>query len=105
MAKFHGVIGYVRTEETSPGVYEEVVTERKCRGDILRNTQRIENVQQANDNLLINNNFSIVTDEFVNQNIPFMRYLKWNGIKWKITNLEFRRPRVLLTIGGIYNGD
>lgn len=104
MAKFQGFIGYITdTEETEPGVYEEVITERRCRGDILRNSQRWESSDQINDDITINNRFSMVGDPFAYSNIPNMRYLKWNDIKWKITSVDIQRPRLILHVGGEYN--
>lgn len=104
MAKFQGQIGFVHTEETVPGVHTEVVTERSFTGDILRNNRRWENVGQINDDFVISNQFSIVADDYAFQNISFMRYLIWNGVKWKITLFDISRPRIILTVGGVYNG-
>ena len=83
----------------------EVVTERPCSGDILRNTKRWENGEQVNDNLTIDNRFSIVADEYAISNIQIMRYLKIMGSSWKITSFEIQRPRIILTVGGVYNGN
>jgi hypothetical protein len=103
MAKFHGVIGYVRTEETKPGVYEEKVTEYHYYGDVLRDTRRWEKSEGLNDNLNINNQFSIVGDWFSYENFSTMRYLTYMGTKWKITSVEVHRPRLMVNVGGIYN--
>lgn len=105
MAKFHGLIGYVHTEETAPGVFTSVVTERNYYGDVLRNNRKWENSNGVNDNLNINNMFSIVGDPYAFGNLEQMRYITWLGSKWKITNIEIQRPRVILTVGGVYNGN
>lgn len=103
MAKFHGAIGYVRTEETAPGVHEEVITELNYYGDIIRNSRRLENGQGLNDDLTINNQISIVGDLFAYENFQTMRYIRWMNSLWKITNIEVQRPRLILSIGGVYN--
>lgn len=103
MAKFHGIIGYVQTEETAPGVYSEVVTERNYTGDILRNNRRWENSERLNDNLVINNQFSIVADAFAYENFQNIRYIQWMGTSWKVNSIEIQRPRLILTVGGVYN--
>lgn len=103
MAKFYGKIGYAETKETSPGVWTEEITERTYTGDILRNTRRWDNGEYLNGELNINNQFSIVADAFAYQNFFAIRYIEWMGSKWKITNVEVQRPRLILTIGGIYN--
>jgi hypothetical protein len=98
------MIGYVSTEETSPGVHKEVVTERAYVGDILRNNQRWEESQQLNDNFTISSRFSIVADAFAYENFPLIRYVVYMNSKWKINTVEIQRPRIILNIGGIYNG-
>ena len=103
MAKFYGQIGYAETKETAPGVWREVITERTYTGDVLRNTRRWENSENLNDNLNVNNLISIVADAFAYQNFFAIRYIVWAGSKWKITNVEVQRPRLILTIGGVYN--
>ena len=103
MAKFYGSIGFAETTEVASGVWEEVITERSYMGDILRNTRRLEPGEDLNDNLVINNQISIIADPFANQNFHAMKYVKWMGASWKITNVEVQRPRLLLTIGRVYN--
>ena len=105
MAKYYGVIGYAETVETAPGVYEEQITERNYYGELVRNTRRLQTSDQVNDNINIANEISIITDPFATQNFHAMRYIEFMGAKWKITNVEVRYPRLILTIGGVYNGD
>ena len=105
MAKFCGLIGYVDTPETAPGVYSEVVTTRKYFGDVIRNTRRWEAGQNQNDNLNVSNTISIVSDAYADQNFHAMRFIQWMGAFWEITTVEVQRPRLILTIGGVYNGN
>lgn len=103
MSKYYGTIGYAKTIETSPGVWEENIIEKNYKGDILRNTRRFESADKLNDDITINNQISILADSYAYENFFSMRYITWFGSKWKITNIEVQRPRLLLTIGGIYN--
>ena len=103
MAKFYGAIGYTDTIETAPGVWEEAFVEHNYSGDVIKNTRRWQSGENLNDDLNINNTISIVADPFANQNFHKMRYIKWMGSYWKITNIEVQRPRLILTIGGVYN--
>ena len=105
MAKYYGVIGYAETVETAPGVYEEQIAERNYYGELVRNTRRLQTSDQVNDNINIANEISIIADPFATQNFHAMRYIEFMGAKWKITNVEVRYPRLILTIGGLYNGD
>ena len=104
MAKFYGVIGYAITEETEPGIYEERIVEKEHFGDVIRNTRRLNNVAKVNDDITISNQISIVADPFANNNFHSMRYVSFMGSKWKVTEVEVQYPRLILTLGGVYNG-
>lgn len=104
MAKFHCSIGYTMIEETSPGVHTQVVTEKSYTGDILRNSQRWDNSENLNQNFNVNNRFSVVANAYAYENFDKMIYILWNGTKWKISSAEIQRPRIVLSIGGVYNG-
>lgn len=104
MAKFYGKVGYIQTVESEPGYWEEKAIERDYYGDITRNTSRYQNGGQVNEDIVINNILSIVADPYANENFQHMRYVVWMGAKWNITNVEVQYPRLLLTLGGMYNG-
>lgn len=105
MAKFYGKIGYAVTEETAPGVWKEQITEREYYGDLIRNTRSLQSSGQLNDNINISNELSIVADPFANQNFHNMRYVEYMGTRWKISNVRVEYPRLILTLGGVYNGE
>jgi hypothetical protein len=104
MAKFYGEIGFAETSETAPGVWTATITEQFYSGDVIRNTQKWQKGEGLNDNIEINNIISILADPYAYQNLSKMQYIKWMGALWKITNIEPQRPRLLLSIGGVYNG-
>lgn len=105
MAKWYGVIGYVETVETEPGIWDEVVTERQYYGDLTRNTRRLESSSDStNNNINISNQISIVADPYANGHIFAMRYIEIMGTKWRITDVEVQYPRLILSVGGVYNG-
>ena len=103
MAKFYGKIGYAETQETAPGVWQDVVTERDYYGDVLTNFRRYESGEHLNDELNINNRFSIVADAYAVNHFRFMKYIEWMGTKWKVISVEVQHPRLILTVGGVYN--
>ena len=106
MAKYSGKIGYIETVETAPGVWTEEVTEKPVYGDVTRNTRRwASSSEQLNDNLNIDNQISIVANPYAMQNFHVMRYIWFMGTKWKINNVEVQYPRLILSIGGVYNGE
>lgn len=105
MAKFYGSIGYAEMVQTSPGVWEEQITEKQYYGDLVRNTRRLQSTDQVNDNINVANDISIVADPYANDNFHKMRYVEFMGAKWKISNVDASmRPRLILTLGGLYNG-
>lgn len=104
MAKFYGSIGFAKTVETEPGIWEEDIIENKYYGDVLQNTRRLQNSESTNDDIDISNRISIVADPYANQNFHVMRYVEFMGAKWKVSNVDVQYPRLILTIGGVYNG-
>lgn len=104
MAKFYGEIGYGTTVEKSRGVWEDDVIEYSYFGDVVRNSRRLENGDSVNDNISVGNSISIVADAYAREHIFAMRYIKWQGALWKIEEVEVVRPRLLLRLGGVYNG-
>lgn len=103
MAKFFGVIGFGGTEETVPGVWEDKITEREYYGDLIRNTRRLQSADQLNDDINISNEISIVADPYANANFHSIRYVEFMGAKWKVSNVEVQFPRLILTLGGVWN--
>ena len=104
MAKFYGAIGFAITEETKPGVWKDKITERKYSGDLTRSTFSFVSSDQLNDNINVRNEISIVADKFAYQHFSSMKYVEFMGTKWKITSVEPKYPRLILTVGGVYNG-
>lgn len=104
MAKWFGKIGYAETVESKPGVWKEQITEREYFGDLLRNSRRLQSSSSLNDNVTISNEISILADQFAYQNFHSIRYAEFMGTKWKVSNIEVQYPRLLLTLGDVYNG-
>lgn len=102
MAKYYGMIGFATQQETKPGIWEDVIEERPYKGDVLRNGRRYDRSESINDNFTITNQFSIVSDAFLYSHIPALRYLEYMGSKFKIVSAEIDRPRVTISVGGVY---
>ena len=107
MAKFCGIVGYVETreKEDQPGVWEPVITERTYMGDVTQMANSWNtSTETTNDDFMPNNQISVVADPFAYQNFRFIRYVEFMGAKWKVTKATVQRPRLVLTVGGVYNG-
>lgn len=105
MAKFYGAIGYISEVETAVDVIENKPIERMYKGDLIRNNRRLDNGENINDNVTISNQISILADPYANNHIFDMRYVKWRGTAWKVSNVDVEPPRLILTLGGVYNGE
>lgn len=105
MAKFYGIIGFAGEHvEESPGVWVDVIIEHNYSGDVIRNTRRLQNGENVNDDLSVNNSISVVADAYANEHFFAIRYIQWAGALWTVTEVEVQRPRLLLRLGGVYNG-
>ena len=104
MARFYGVVGYAVNVEKAPGVWDEQITERGYYGDVFKNARRLEPGETVIDDLRVNNSISIMADAYANAHFFAIRYVEWMGTRWKVTNVEVQRPRLILTFGGVYNG-
>lgn len=103
MPKFYGAVGYAKTVETSPGVSVEKITERNYYGDVIRNTRRLQSADKVNDDINISNEISIVADPYANDHFYAIRYVVFQGAKWKVLNVDVQYPRLILSLGGLYN--
>ena len=104
MAKFYGEIGYGEPVETAPGVWVDQITERSYFGDVIRNTRKLQSGEHLNDDLSVSNSISIVADAYANNHFFAIRYIKWAGALWTVSDVEVQSPRLLLRLGGVYNG-
>lgn len=104
MAKHYGPIGYAEPVEVTPGVWKDRITERMYYMDIVRNSRRLQSSETLNDDINVSNKVSIIADPFAEQNFHLMKYVEFMGAKWKITNVEVEHHRLVLSVGGVYNG-
>lgn len=104
MAKFYGKIGFGIAVETSPGVWTDTIIEYPYTGDFVRNSRRFTEGENLNNDLSVQNLVSIVADAYANQHFFAMRYVEFSGALWVVSKVDVQSPRLLLTLGGVYNG-
>lgn len=105
MAKWKGKIGFIENVEKEPGYYDEVATEKPYRGDLIRHIGRWTNSSDStNGDVSVNNQISIVANPYAKENFHSMRYIEFMGTMWNISSKEARYPRIIITLGGVYNG-
>lgn len=103
MPKFYGKIGFEESVETVPGVWEETITERNYYGEVVRNTRKLVASSHLNDDISINNEISIIADPYAKDHFHSMRYVEFLGTTWEVTSVEVQYPRLILSLGGVYN--
>lgn len=103
MARFCDVIGIAQSNvEIRPGVYGDVIVEHKYYGDVLSDTRQLEG-EKVNQDITVGNSISIIGDSRINT-FHALRYIRWMGTLWIISNVEMKSPRLILRLGGVYNG-
>ena len=103
--RYYGKIGYFGTVETKPGLFEEELTFRTYKGDVLRNTKRNQLTSNVNDNIFVNNSISIVADPYARDHFFQIKCAEWQGTLWEVTSVDVQFPRLILELGGVYNED
>lgn len=102
--KWFGKIGYGIATETAPGVWENEFVEREYFGETKQINSHWDHANDLNDEMKINCQISIIADEFAYEQFPFIKYAEYNGHKWKVSDISPKHPRLILTLGGLYNG-
>lgn len=104
MSKWAGKIGFVTTEEVTPGDWQPVIVEKRYKGDILQNYRKYEEQSTStNDDITISNRISVVANLYAYNHISEMKYIEFCGALWKIKSIDVQRPRLILTVGGVWN--
>jgi hypothetical protein len=60
--------------------------------------------ENLNNNLSVGNSISVVADQYAFENFFLIRYIRWAGIPWTVSTVEVRSPRLILSLGNVYNG-
>lgn len=103
--RWYGKIGYaIPSNEITPGVWDDRIEEREYRGDIIRNSRRWNDSNSINGELSISTQISILSDPYIIGNFQNIRYVEFMGTRWKVTEVTPQYPRLVLTLGGVYNG-
>lgn len=108
MARFYGPIGYEQDQyEKEPGIWvPSSMVERNALGTVLKHQRKWDaSSNGTNDDVNVTNRISIIADDYVTIHWPAIRYVVWGGAYWKVLSVEIARPRVILNLGGVWNGD
>lgn len=105
MDRYYGEVGYRETYESEPGIWDERIIPKPYMGDVLKNYVRYttENTTTIKTPIC-NNSISIVADPFAFENFHNIVYATYMGTKWTVSNVSVQYPRLILALGGVYNG-
>jgi hypothetical protein len=106
MAKFYGRIGFGESGESpaGSGVWVDTIVEYMYYGDVVKNARKLQEGESLNNDISVNNSISIVADAYAREHFFAIRYVEWAGALWTVSDVEVQSPRLLLRLGGVYNG-
>lgn len=104
MTKYAGLVGYVVQEQTAPSVWTPVETPKRMKGDIIRQSASTQNDDKVNSDITLNHRVSLIGDAYAFSSYFNIRWIEIDGHKWEVTNVEVQRPRIIVSLGGPWNG-
>lgn len=104
MARFFGKVGYEPPGQLIDDVWTADVVERDYYGDELQALRSLESGDKVNDDIRLQNRYSIMADAYALEHYSWIKYLVRDGVRWTVTSVEVQRPRLILNLGGVYVG-
>lgn len=101
MAKYAGLVGYATQKETRPGIWEKDIAERLMYGDVLNINHSRRGGEKVNEDITLSNIISLMASP---EDVLNLEYVEYMGVKWKATSVEVQRPRIIVTLGGVWHG-
>lgn len=104
MARFTGLVGYVTQEQSVPGVWSPVENSKMMKGDIIRQSSSSQNGDKVNSDITLSHRVSLLGDAYAFGNYYTIKWVQLDGRKWQVSSVELQRPRIIVTLGGLWNG-
>lgn len=100
--RYYGRVGFVKQIETSPGVIKNEIVYQQYFGDVLSSYGYWQN-KNINDDIRLQNRISILCDNYLKHNLGYAKVVEFDNQLWNIQSFSLEYPRVILTLGGLYN--
>lgn len=105
MAKWSGIVGFRIPTEIEPGDTRDVIFERRYKGDSITDGMKINSSNQQTRDFTIKKRISLVADPYAVHNYLFISHISYMGVLWEVSSVDIQYPRLILDIGGVYNGE
>lgn len=102
--RYSGKIGYATKVETAPGVWEDVITEREHVGEVIQRTERLDQANSVIPSYRTTTSFSVLSDGVLKERYSDVRYISWKGIRWSVSSVIHKFPRMEMFVAEEYNG-
>ena len=63
-----------------------------------------EKAEYLNNDISVGNSISIIADQHAIEHFFKIKYVRWAGVLWTVTSVEVQSPRLILSLGSVYNG-
>lgn len=105
MARFHGAVGFsIVNDDQDTGIAGSTIVEKPYFGRVLEHTRRWAGEENGATDLTLGNQIAITANDFAFQHASAIRYVYYMGSNWQVTGMRVKRPEIILTLGGVYNG-
>jgi hypothetical protein len=105
--RFHGKVGYASDTVEDPadsGIWKDIMTDQTYIGDVTRAVRQLEEADSVHDEPVPSHSISIVADPYSVEHFMKIKYVEWAGVRWTVTSVEVKPPRLILSLGDVYNG-
>ena len=104
MPRFSGNVGFGLPSEVVDGVWQDGIREHTYKGSIERTFLSNREADKVNDDISVSHQVRILADAYALENYHLIKYVNWAGTLYKVSTIEVHRPRLVLYLGGLYDG-
>lgn len=98
-------IGFYEEYEEGLGIINRRITEYKYKSKVKKTFRTTDNQGVINTTPIFNLTFDLIYEDHILENIQSISYVKYNNMYFNIQNISFKKPRMQISVGGIYNGE
>lgn len=74
------------------------------KGDIIKQSSTVQNGDKVNSDVTLNHRVSLLGDAYAFDKYFNLKWIEVDGRKWEISSVEVQRPRLIVSLGGLWNG-